>query len=167
MITPWEKRIYYFESHSGKKFSIEWEPNCIYSVKKYMVKINCFRWRRYAVIFSFNLAQHWGTRLAQIETNAITGFVPQSIHLQKKQTRVFSLMLFISIWKTLCTQIPAYLVPNVLLKGFDFCPVFTNRWKLEVMKGLSISSYGIGEVINYFASPLTGSAVYIGLTIIL
>jgi hypothetical protein len=67
------------------------------------------------------------TSAVQFETNAIYRFVPSSIYSRKKQMPAFKGQLFISIRRTLYTQIPAYLVPDVLFNDFDFWPVRISR----------------------------------------
>jgi len=65
--------------------------------------------------------------LVRFKTNANSVSDSQPIHLQKKQMSVFKEQLFISVSKTLYTQILANLVLDILFNIFDFCSVFVSR----------------------------------------
>ena len=101
------------------------------------------RWRRCSVLFRFNLVQHWETRLVQIKTNTIADLVRQSIYLQEKETLVFSWLLFTSIWKTPCRQIPAYLVPKCTVQRFWFLPgVYKQvQWIMIIVHKIALPSW--------------------------
>jgi len=85
----------------------------IFSLYPLLIVRPC-RWHRQFVLFGFNRE----LSAVQFKINAIYGFVPYSIYSRKKQMPVHKGPLFISMWKPLYTQIPAYLCPEELIKDF-------------------------------------------------